>query len=143
MPDRLSVEQRSRLMSRIKSRDTKIEHFVRRELWHAGFRYRLQVRSLPGTPDLVLKKYGTVVFVHGCFWHGHDCPKGRNRPSTNLGYWDPKLARNISRDREHVQQLCKSGWKVRTIWECSLQHDTERLLEELTRRRSRQSASVT
>ena len=142
MPERLSGDQRSRLMSRIKSGDTKIERHVRQVLWHDGFRYRLHVRSLQGTPDLVLPRYRTVVFVHGCFWHGHDCPKGRNRPVTNVGYWNPKLDRNMSRDRENVKMLNLSGWRVRTIWECALYDGTKSLLEELRQLRNRQASGT-
>lgn len=140
MADSLSQNQRSRLMSLIRSRDTGIERRVRQSLWHEGFRYRLHVRSLPGTPDLILSRYRIALMVHGCFWHGHDCPKGQKRPVANLEYWNRKLDPNIARDLAHLEQLTLSGWTVRTIWECQLDDGTEDLLRELRQLRDGKSA---
>lgn len=136
MTDRISQNQRSRLMARVKSRDTGIERYVRQALWRAGFRYRLYVRSLPGTPDLILPRYRIAVMVHGCFWHGHDCPKGQKRPVTNREYWDGKLDRNMARDRTHVERLTVLGWRVRILWECALPEGTKELLHELDQLRN-------
>ena len=120
MADIISPERRSALMSRIRSKDTKIELEVRRGLHALGFRYRLGGAGLPGKPDIVLPKYRTVVFVHGCFWHQHgkaNCRDG-HAPKSNTGYWAPKLARNVARDAAHVTALRREGWKVLVIWDC-------------------------
>lgn len=127
-------------MSRVRTRDTAPEMYVRRHLWHSGFRYRLAVKSLPGRPDIVLRRLNVVVFVHGCFWHSHDCPKGR-RPATNREMWDPKLDRNVERDNEAQRRLKADGWLVFVIWECALESETAELLEELQRLDSRARVS--
>lgn len=137
MADTLSKGERSSLMARVKSRDTTPERYVRRALWNAGFRYRLNVRKLPGTPDIALAKYRTVALVQGCFWHSHDCRRGHNRPSTNVEYWNRKLDRNAARDRSNQAKLAELGWFVFTIWECELQEGTERLLAHLHSLRER------
>lgn len=111
---------RSYTMSRIKSKDTKPEMLVRRFLYHHGFRYRLHVKTLPGCPDIVLKKYNTVIFVHGCFWHGHDNCKISHIPKTNVDYWNPKLGKNKARDVENYKKLGLLGYQVITIFECEL-----------------------
>lgn len=128
--DRLSHDQRSLLMSRIRNRDTKPELFVRRRIWSEGFRYARSRRNLPGTPDLVLPRYGVVVFVHGCFWHAHDCPRGR-LPATNRKFWRAKLAENRKRDRRVMRQLRRLGWRCFQIWQCRLQVDTQRVITRL------------
>ena len=130
MSDSLSSEVRSRIMSAIRSRNTRPELYVRKRLWSEGFRYRLHVRDLPGTPDLVLPKYRLIIFVHGCFWHQHGCP-GTKRPSSNTEYWNLKLDRNVARDALHRSRLEELGWTVATLWECDLEISTERLLAEL------------
>lgn len=135
MQDTLNSEARSRLMSRVRSRNTQPELHVRRALWNDGFRYRLHVRDLPGTPDLVLSKYRLAVFVHGCFWHQHGCKKSK-RPASNLEFWNSKLDENISRDARKRKGLEDRGWTVTTIWECRLDSDTESLLALLRRLRS-------
>ena len=135
MPDFLNKEERSRLMARIRSRDTRPERYVRRQVWAAGFRYRLHVRKLPGTPDLVLKRHRTVVLVQGCFWHNHDCPKGRRRPAANPEFWNAKLNRNAARDAENQAKLEALGWTVFPIWECTIKGDTEGLLNHLAESR--------
>ena len=130
MADSLSPEARSRLMSRVRSRDTRPELYVRRAVWSEGFRYRLHVKKLPGTPDLVLKRYRLVVFVQGCYWHQHGCSKSK-RPSSNREFWDLKLDGNMARDARDRASLEELGWTVATIWECSLKTETEALLTQL------------
>jgi len=118
MADKMTPEQRHRCMSRIRGRDTKPELVVRRWLWHQGFRYRLYVKRLPGTPDIVMRKWHTVILVNGCFWHGHDCQK--HRPATNAKFWQDKIARNRERDARNQAALQAAGWHVIVIWECQL-----------------------
>ncbi len=119
-------------MSRVRTRDTAPEMYVRRRLWHTGYRYRLSVRSLPGRPDIVVRRLKVAVFVHGCFWHSHDCPKGQ-RPATNREIWDAKLDRNVARDNDAQRRLTGDGWRVFVIWECALESGTADLLEGLWR----------
>ena len=135
MQDTLTSEARSRLMSRVRGRNTRPELHVRRTLWTDGFRYRLHVRDLPGTPDLVLSKYRLAVFVHGCFWHQHGCKKSK-RPASNRKFWDSKFDANVSRDVRNRTRLEDRGWTVTTIWECKLESDTESLLTLLRELRS-------
>ena len=117
--DKLTKEQRHRCMSAIKGKNTKPELLVRKFLFSRGFRYRLNHPRLPGHPDIVLRKYRTVIFVNGCFWHHHDC--GRFVwPSTNEEYWHKKIDRNVERDKEDQQALEELGWQVLVIWECQL-----------------------
>ena len=130
MADTVSPETRSRVMSRVRSRNTRPELYVRRTVWAEGFRYRLHVKKLPGNPDIALAKYRLAVFVHGCFWHHHGCAKDR-RPSSNREYWDRKLDGNAERDARYRTQLEELGWSVVTIWECSLAAGTESLVSEL------------
>ncbi len=119
MTDTVSPEKRSDVMSRVGSKDTKPELMIRKGLHALGFRYRLHVKDLPGKPDLVFRRYGSVIFVNGCFWHGHSCPRCR-MPSTNADYWKRKVARNVERDAMNRRSLLDEGWRVLTIWECSL-----------------------
>lgn len=128
--DTLSKATRSTLMSRVRTRGTAAERHVRKAVWASGFRYRLNVRRLPGTPDLVLRKYRTAVLVQGCFWHGHDCRKGR-RPTTNTDFWNHKLDGNIARDAANRSKLQSLGWRVFIVWECRLRDDTKSLLAHL------------
>lgn len=119
MTDTHSKEVRSMNMSHIRSKNTKPEEIVRKYLFSRGLRYRKNVKSLPGSPDIVLTKYKTVVFVNGCFWHHHDC--GRfTWPSSNVEYWHNKINRNVERDSENKMLLSNQGWQVLTIWECEL-----------------------
>lgn len=117
-------------MSSVHTRGTAAEKYVRKAVWASGFRYRLNVRRLPGAPDLVLRKYRTVVLVHGCFWHGHHCPRGR-RPATNTDFWNHKLDGNIARDAANKDKLQSLGWTVVVLWECRLKDDIEVLLAHL------------
>lgn len=119
MSDRLSPEDRSRVMSRVRGHDTKPELILRRALHARGFRYRLHVRDLPGRPDLVFPRYSAVVFVHGCFWHGHDCHLFR-MPSTRADFWKDKIERNRERDRKNRAELFDRGWRVLELWECAM-----------------------
>ena len=135
MADFLSKEERSALMSRVRNRGTAAERYVRQAVWQAGFRYRLNVRKLPGTPDLVLKRYKTVVLVQGCFWHGHGCRKGQRRPASNRQFWDRKLDGNVDRDDANHAKLRELGWNVFLIWECLLNEGTDALLTHLIRLR--------
>ena len=118
--DRVSAEARSRNMARVRSRDTAPEVKIRSLLHRLGFRFRLCDKSLPGKPDIVLKKYKTVIFVNGCFWHHHEnCPKSK-LPETNGAFWEKKINSNVERDRKNKKQLVACGWRVIVIWECQV-----------------------
>ncbi len=135
MSDNHSKEIRSKNMSRIRSADTKPEAMVRKYLFHQGYRFRKNVRSLPGTPDIVLKKYRTIIFVNGCFWHMHNCKRFR-WPTTHEDYWTPKIKRNAERDIQNRNELTSLGWNVLVIWECELKKDVfedtmRRIINEL------------
>ena len=120
MVDIVDTATRSRMMSGIKGKDTKPEMVIRKMLHAAGFRYRLHDKRLSGKPDLVLPKYRTVIFVHGCFWHGHsDCSLFR-LPGTRQQFWSEKIGGNVKRDTVHVDTLIQSGWKVGIVWECAV-----------------------
>lgn len=119
MADNHSKEVRSINMSHIRSTNSKPEEIVRKYLFAEGFRYRKNVKKLPGCPDIVLPKYKTVIFVNGCFWHKHDCPRFV-WPSSNQDYWRPKILGNIERDNQSRKELETLGWKVITVWECEL-----------------------
>jgi len=119
MMDYLDSAQRSKLMSRVKNRDTKIEITIRSLLHRRGFRFRKNVKLLPGKPDIVLSKYNAVIFVHGCFWHGHSiCTKGK-LPATRVEFWREKISRNRKNDIGFQSQLLNSGWRVAVVWECA------------------------
>ena len=121
MPDRLTPSQRHLCMSHIHSRDTKPELLVRRWLWSHGYRYRLNVKGVPGKPDIVMRPYHTAIFVNGCFWHGHEeCCK---IPQSNREFWVNKIRRNQERDKQNYQVLIDNGWHVIVIWECQLKPD--------------------
>lgn len=117
--DTLSPERRSALMKRVRRSDTKPEVTLRKALHKLGFRYVIGDKRLPGTPDLVFPKYKAAVFVHGCFWHGHDCRQGR-APSSNTHYWGEKIPANQARDARKAGTLRDLGWRVLTVWECEL-----------------------
>jgi DNA mismatch endonuclease, patch repair protein len=120
MADTLSLAERSERMSRIRGRNTQPELVLRRLLHAAGFRYRLHHSRLPGHPDLVLPKYGAVIFVHGCFWHRHAGCRVANTPKSNVEFWTAKFQRNVARDATVESTLRKAGWRVLVVWECSL-----------------------
>lgn len=119
--DPFSKKKRAEIMRAVKGRDTGPEIKIRKALHARGFRYRLNDKRLPGSPDLVFPKHRAVLFVHGCFWHGHDCARGSRAPKTNAAYWREKIARNVKRDRAACAALRRMGWRVRISWECDLQ----------------------
>lgn len=135
LPDFMTPEQRSRAMSSIGGRDTKAELAVRSQLHRMGFRFRKNVRSLAGSPDIVLPKYNAVIFIHGCFWHGHEgCSKSK-LPATQKEFWDKKITANRIRDRRCTEVLRDAGWRVAVVWECCTNstqrlHDTVIALED-------------
>jgi DNA mismatch endonuclease (patch repair protein) len=129
MADTRTPEQRRRIMQAVKTRDTGPELTVRRILFRLGCRYRLNAKNLPGRPDIVFPGRKLVIFVHGCFWHGHGCVKGQ-APKSRLDYWEPKLIANRERDSAQVLALEKLGWSVLTIWQCET-HDDEVLAAKL------------
>lgn len=118
MVDRLNVERRSWLMSRVRGRDTAPELRVRRAAHALGLRFRLHRKDLPGTPDLVFPRWKIAVFVHGCFWHRHEGCKKATSPKSRLDYWQPKFEGNVARDRRAVSELGERGWRTLTIWQC-------------------------
>lgn len=111
-------------MRAIRSKNTKPEMIVRRLVYSMGYRYRLHRKDLPGKPDLVFTSRRKVLFLHGCFWHGHDCKRGAHVPKTNKEYWENKIARNKARDIEHKAALEGQGWRVLVIWECQTKDET-------------------
>jgi len=136
--DIYSKSKRADLMSKIKGKETKPEILVRKYIFSKGFRYRKNVRKLHGTPDIVLKKYKTIIFIHGCFWHLHQgCKEGR-LPRSNGTYWKEKLERNVNRDKRNISVLASLGWKVIVIWECEIRNAALRnnrlvkLIDEIT-----------
>ena len=132
--DGLTPERRSWNMSRIRSKDTKIEVKVRQYLFSKGFRFRKNDKRYPGKPDIVLPKYKTIIFVNGCFWHMHkDCKQGR-LPKSNIEFWEEKLTRNAKNDKLHQDQLIDLGWDVIVLWECELKHDFESKMEDVVRK---------
>ena len=130
MADVFSPEQRSRVMRQVKSQDTSTEMTIRRMVWRMGFRYRLHRKNLPGAPDLVFVGKRKIIFVHGCFWHGHDCARGDRIPKSNRDYWLTKIGKNRTRDRGYQTALQKAGWKVMIVWECELKN-REAITEKL------------
>ena len=134
MADNLSPEDRRKNMSHIRSKNSKPEELVRKYLFSQGFRYRKNVANLPGKPDIVLPKYCTVVFVNGCFWHKHNCPRFV-WPTSNIEYWTKKINGNVERDKTNRMLLEKAGWNVITIWECELKKGRiESTLETLVKK---------
>lgn len=131
MHDVLTPDQRQRNMAAIRSASTKPELKLRHIMWSLGFRYRINDKKLPGKPDIVLPKYRTVIFVHGCFWHGHKDCKNASIPKTNTDFWTAKITRNQERDQEVWRQLEAKGWSVIVVWECQLK---KAVLEETIRR---------
>lgn len=126
MADVMTPEQRSRCMAAIKAKDTKPEMIVRKYLFSRGLRFRVQVRKLPGNPDIVLSKYKTVIFVNGCFWHGHEGCKYYRLPKSNVEFWEQKIKNNVARDVRNEEQLKSLGWRVIRVWECDIKKVTGR-----------------
>ena len=135
MPDKISEAQRSYIMSRIRSSETKPEQQVRSALHARGFRFRKNVRGMPGTPDIVLPKYGAVVEVRGCFWHRHEAARCRiaTVPASNVEFWAEKFARNVERDRRNAAKLRRQGWRVLVVWECDVRKDIDKVADRLER----------
>jgi DNA mismatch endonuclease, patch repair protein len=129
--DVFSPEQRSRVMARVKGKDTSPELKVRRLLHRLGARFRLHRKDLPGAPDIVLPRRRLAIFVHGCFWHGHDCARGARVPKQNRDYWLGKVGRNRERDMQNRAALEALGWRVETIWECELKDDLQARMRRL------------
>ena len=127
MPDIYSKSKRSEIMGRISGRETKPEIFVRKFLFAHGFRYRKNVKDLPGKPDIVLPKYKTVIFVHGCFWHHHENCKYSKLPETNKEFWEKKIFDNVDRDKKNKKILEDLGWKVLLIWQCEIRNNDSRI----------------
>lgn len=138
MTDVLNPEQRHKCMSHIKGKDTKPEMIVRRHIHAAGYRYGLHNTKLPGKPDIVLRRLKTVIFIHGCFWHGHEGCKYFRLPLTRTGFWEQKIKNNIERDARNIEELDALGWRVITIWECDLKNKEKRqnTLDSLVRQLS-------
>lgn len=120
----MTIEQRSRCMSRIRSTNTSPERIVRQALTLLGYRYRLHVKSLSGRPDIVIRRLKLVIFVHGCFWHRHHCKLGQATPKSNASFWAEKFKANTRRDRKARRELLNDGWRVLTIWECETSAET-------------------
>ncbi|MCA6286927.1 DNA mismatch endonuclease Vsr [Phenylobacterium sp.] len=133
MPDVFDPPTRSAVMRRVKARDTGPERTVRRVLTRLGARYRLHRADLPGRPDIVLPSRRLAVFVHGCFWHGHDCARGRRVPQERRDYWTAKIEGNRARDARNAEALASAGWRVETVWECELKARALPALEERLR----------
>lgn len=129
--DKISKEKRSKNMSRIKSHDTSIELKVRKYLFSQGFRYRKNVKVLPGKPDIVLPKYKTVIFINGCFWHRHPGCKYATTPSSHQEFWQKKFTANVKNDQKNHKLLKESGWNVIVLWECEIEHDFVNLMIKL------------
>ena len=121
MSDIYSKSKRSDIMSKISGKETKPEILVRKYLFSLGFRFRKNVKDLPGKPDILLPKYKTIIFIHGCFWHGHDCKRGA-LPETNQEFWQEKIEKNFERDIHNISELRKNGWSVIIIWQCEIKN---------------------
>lgn len=126
MADVMTTEQRSRCMAAIKGKDTMPEMIVRKYLFSRGLRFRIQVRKLPGNPDIVLPKYKTVIFVNGCFWHGHEDCRYFRLPKSNVEFWKAKIERNVARDVRNEVALKALGWRVVRVWECEIKTVAQR-----------------
>ena len=132
MTDVLTRKQRKYCMSRIRGKDTAPEIAIRRLVNRLGYRFRLHKRELPGCPDIVLPRHKKVIFVHGCFWHMHNCRYGRVKPATNSKFWQKKREGNVARDKRNMRKLRKEGWQVLKIWECETSN-SEKLAKKLKR----------
>jgi len=128
-----SAEKRSEVMSKILSSDTLPERRVRKMLTALGYRYRLNVRSLPGKPDIVLRKYNSVIFIHGCFWHLHSKCRDGTVPKTRREYWEAKLLNNKKRDAKNIRELRRQGWRVLRLWECEIEKKPDEAIKKIER----------
>ena len=142
MSDKLSKEQRSWNMSRIKNKDTGIEVAVRKRLFSYGYRYRKNDSKLPGKPDIVLPKYKAVIFIHGCFWHLHTGCKNARIPKSNTEFWEAKLNHNVANDNKNKKLLEEKGWKVITIWECEIENDFDAVIKRIREELSSQISNI-
>ena len=131
MADIYTKAKRSAIMASVRSQDTKPERIVRSVIHRLGLRFRLAVSDLPGKPDVVLRRIKTAVFVNGCYWHAHDCPKGLSKAKTNAAFWSKKIADNVERDRRTLVSIKDQGWRVVVVWECQTK-DISRLHSMLT-----------
>ena len=132
MADKISSKRRSEIMSHIKSKDTSIELMVRRYLFSHGYRYRVNYKKLPGKPDIVFTKKRIVIFIHGCFWHGHDCgSRYAHTSQSNKDYWKTKIQRTKERDKDHEILLKEKGWTVIILWECQIKEHFATMMEKL------------
>lgn len=131
MSDVFGPEKRSAVMRRVRAKDTGPEMKVRRALTAMGARYRLHRKDLPGSPDIVMPGRRLALFVHGCFWHGHDCPRGARAPKANADYWSAKIGRNRARDLRNLSDLADRGWRCEVIWECELKSGLDERLAAL------------
>lgn len=121
LADIFTKKKRSQIMASISGKETEPEILVRRFLFRQGFRFRKNVKTIPGKPDILLPKYQAIIFIHGCFWHGHDCKKA-TRPTSNVEFWNRKIQGNMDRDKQVISDLKKLGWKVLTVWDCELKN---------------------
>jgi DNA mismatch endonuclease, patch repair protein len=133
MVDRVAPAARSAMMAAVGRKNTKPERLVRSRLFGAGYRFRLHRHDLPGSPDIILPRYRMTVFVHGCFWHGHDCPRGQT-PKSNVAFWEAKVKRNRARDAANIAALAALGWNVRIVWACRIDEDTDAIIKILRRK---------
>lgn len=134
MADSVSSARRSEIMSHIKSKDTSIELLVRRKLFSMGYRYRVNYKALPGKPDIVFTRKKIAIFIHGCYWHGHDCGSHYAHASqSNKAYWGPKIERTKQRDQEHIRELEADGWKVIVLWECQIRQSFDRTVKSIVK----------
>ena len=134
MADVFTTQERSEIMSRIRSANTKPEWILRSALHRLGFRFRLRDRRLPGSPDVILPKYRTVVFVHGCFWHRHAGCKLASNPKSNSAFWEDKFRRNVERDQRNLDDLHHQGWNTSILWECQLKSEPLATIDTLVRK---------
>lgn len=134
MPDTVSQERRSEIMSHIKSKNTSIELLVRKQLFALGFRYRVNYKTLPGKPDIVFTKKKVAIFIHGCFWHGHEIGcRYSHVPQSHAEYWSEKVGRTKERDAKHIHELKANGWRVLTVWECEIRKDLHGVVDQIER----------
>lgn len=132
MADTITPERRSEIMSHIKSKNTSIELMVRRYLFALGYRYRINYKALPGKPDIVFTKKKVAIFIHGCYWHGHNCgSRYAHTSKSNKEYWGPKIQRTQQRDQEHIEKIEAVGWQVIVLWECQLKNHFDQAIDNL------------